>query len=83
MIGTIRKHSGWILWGIIITATIVSFIFWGAGPSRMSGNGYNASPGGNLGSVYGHKITPDEGTRDAQIRVHAFLLVPFQRRMAR
>ena len=53
MIGTIRKHSGW-LWGVIITATIVSFVWWGAGPSGHTGNGRG---GGNFGTIYGHKIT--------------------------
>jgi hypothetical protein len=54
MIGTIRKHSGW-LWGIIIVATVVSFLFWGAAPAtRNSGGG-----AGNLGSIAGRKVTPD------------------------
>jgi len=35
MIGTIRKHSGW-LWFVIIAATVISFVYWGAGPSRMA-----------------------------------------------
>ena len=56
MIGTIRKHSGW-LWAVIITATIISFIYWGAGPSRNSGGG---GGGSNLGSVYGKKVTREE-----------------------
>ena len=54
MIGTIRKHSGW-LWGVIITATVISFIYWGAGPSRLGGGGRVAS--GDFGSIYGHKVT--------------------------
>jgi hypothetical protein len=63
MIGTIRKHSG-VLWGIIITATVISFVFWGAGPSRMTrGGGEYVS--GDLGSIYGHKITL-EAYRSAQ-----------------
>jgi hypothetical protein len=53
MIGTIRKHSKW-LWVIIITLTIISFVFFmGSGPSRMGGGG----GGGDLGSIYGRKIT--------------------------
>ncbi len=56
MIGTIRKHSG-ILWGIIITATVVSFIYWGAGPSRLGGGGGGSVVSGNLGTIYGHKVT--------------------------
>jgi hypothetical protein len=51
MIGTIRKHSGW-LWIIIIIATIVSFIFWGVGSSKMGGGGDVS-----LGTVYGKPVT--------------------------
>src|SRR5208283_4290268 len=54
MIGTIRRHSGW-LWGIIITATIISFVFWGAGPSRIGGGGGRMS--NDYGTIYGRKIT--------------------------
>ncbi len=64
MIGTIRKHSGW-LWAIIITATVISFIYWGAGPSTTGGGG----GGGNFGLIYGNKITP-EAFRDAQAEVY-------------
>ena len=65
MIGTIRKHSKW-LWLIIITATIISFVFWGAGTSRMGGgNGGRTTSGANFGSIYGKKITA-EAFRDAQ-----------------
>jgi hypothetical protein len=54
MIGTIRKHSGW-LWGIIIVATVISFLFWGAAPAtRNSGGGGE----GNLGLIAGRKVTP-------------------------
>ncbi|MGB7769328.1 MAG: SurA N-terminal domain-containing protein [Verrucomicrobiia bacterium] len=55
MIGTIRKHSTW-LWGIIIVATIITFVFWGTNPG-----GSNAGGGavGNLGSIAGRKVTPD------------------------
>ena len=56
MIGTIRKHSGW-LWAVIIAATIISFVFWGTNQSRMGSGG---GSGGNFGSVYGKKITSDE-----------------------
>ncbi len=55
MIGTIRKHSKW-LWAVIITATIISFIFWGAKPM---GNGNGGGGGaGDLGSINGKKVTP-------------------------
>ena len=53
MIGTIRKHSGW-LWGVIMTATIISFIWWGAGPSARTGSGRVS---GDYGTMYGRKIT--------------------------
>ena len=57
MIGTIRKHSKW-LWLIIIIATVISFVFWGAGPSRLGGDGGGGGGvSGDYGSVYGHKIT--------------------------
>jgi hypothetical protein len=56
MIGTIRKHSGW-LWGVIITATVISFIYWGAGPSRMGGGSGGRVASGDFGSIYGHKVT--------------------------
>jgi hypothetical protein len=56
MIGTIRKHSKW-LWLIIITATVISFIYWGAGPSRMSGGSGGRVASGDFGSIYGHKVT--------------------------
>ena len=79
MIGTIRKHSKW-LWLIIITATIISFVFWGAGPSRMdNGNGGRAA--GDYGSIYGKKITAD-AYRERPNRVFSFLLVSLQWRMA-
>jgi hypothetical protein len=56
MIGTIRKHSKW-LWLIIITATVISFVFWGAGPSRMGGGSGGRVASGDFGSIYGHKVT--------------------------
>jgi SurA N-terminal domain len=56
MIGTIRKHSGW-LWFVIIAATVISFIFWGAGPSRMGGGGDGRVASSDFGTIYGHKVT--------------------------
>jgi hypothetical protein len=70
MIGTIRRHSKW-LWGIIITATVISFIYWGAGPSRLGGNGRRISS--DFGSIYGHKITL-EAYRDARHEVDLYFL---------
>jgi hypothetical protein len=63
MIGTIRKHSKW-LWLIIIVATVISFVFWGATPSRM-GRDAGEYGSGDLGSIYGRKVTPD-AYRNAQ-----------------
>jgi parvulin-like peptidyl-prolyl isomerase len=56
MIGTIRKHSGW-LWLVIIAATVISFIYWGAGPSRMGGGGDGRVASSDFGTIYGHKVT--------------------------
>ena len=54
MIGTIRKHTGW-LWAVIITATVISFIYWGAN----QGGGRGGSGRSNLGTVYGKKVSRD------------------------
>ena len=64
MIGTIRKHSKW-LWFVIIAATVISFVFWGASPSRM-GRGGGDYTSGDYGSIYGRKITP-EAYRSARV----------------
>jgi len=55
MIGTIRKHSKW-LWAVIITATIISFVYWGAGSSRVGSGGGRST--GDFGTINGKKITP-------------------------
>jgi len=57
MIGTIRKHSKW-LWWFIAGLTIISFIYWGAGPSRVGGSGGRVS--GDFGTIYGHKVTQQD-----------------------
>src|SRR5208282_4032333 len=57
MIGTIRKHSKW-LWVVIITLTVISFIYWGAAPSGVNRNGGRA--GGNYGTISGKKVTQQE-----------------------
>lgn len=51
MIGTIRKHSK-VLWGIVITVVIITFVFWGAQP------GDNGRGGGefDFGSIAGKPI---------------------------
>jgi hypothetical protein len=54
MIGTIRKHSGW-LWLVIVTLTIISFLYWGASPAER----YNHGRNGGYGTIYGHAVTPE------------------------
>jgi peptidyl-prolyl cis-trans isomerase D len=56
MIGTIRKHSKW-LWVVIITLTVISFIWWGASPSQRGGGGRT---GNDFGSINGQKITQQQ-----------------------
>ena len=57
MIGTIRKHSKW-LWVVIITLTVISFIYWGAtAPGQRGGGGRHS---GDFGSINGKKITQQE-----------------------
>jgi hypothetical protein len=58
MIGTIRKHSKW-LWVVIITLTVVSFIYWGAAPAQRGG-GIGNSGTNDLGTLYGKKIIARE-----------------------
>jgi len=55
MIGTIRKHSKW-LWAVIIVATVISFLYWGAAPVTRNNNGGRGSS--DLGSIAGQKVTP-------------------------
>lgn len=50
MIGTIRKHSK-VLWGIVITVVIITFVFWGAQPG---GNDRRAEF--DFGSIAGKPI---------------------------
>src|SRR5271156_385791 len=60
MIGTIRKHQKW-LWGLIITATIVSFVAYFNPSSRYSGGQGSVSPSApDLGSINGEPITPEQ-----------------------
>jgi hypothetical protein len=56
MIGTIRKHSTW-MWGIIITATVISFVYWG---SYTGGGGGGYQGGGNYGVILGQPIQRQE-----------------------
>src|SRR6266567_9612386 len=55
MIGTIRKHQTW-LWAVIITAIIISFVWYFSPYSKInSGRGGTA----NYGSINGERITPE------------------------
>src|SRR5690349_4859568 len=67
MIGTIRKHQTW-LWAVIITATIISFV-WYFGPQSKLSPGRSSSA--NLGSIDGAKLTPEEyseAAREVELR---------------
>lgn len=56
MFGTIRKHSKW-LWLVIIVLTVISFIYWGAGPgSSLEGVGGRST----LGTINGEPITIED-----------------------
>ena len=70
MIGTVRKHSK-VLWGIIIAATIVSFLAWNVDKNgRPTGGG---SDGYDFGSINGKKVTRDQYNKAAgEVRILAF-----------
>ncbi|MDB6059160.1 MAG: ppiD [Verrucomicrobiales bacterium] len=60
MIGTIRKHQQW-LWGLIITATIVSFVVFFNPSTRYGGGGGSDTRSGETGaSIEGRAIGIDE-----------------------
>ena len=61
MIGTIRKHSKWLLW-LIAGATIFSFVyFMGQGPMRSGGGGETIVSSNIVsGEIYGEKVTLDK-----------------------
>jgi peptidyl-prolyl cis-trans isomerase D len=56
MFGTIRKHQTW-LWAVIITLTIISFVVFFSPYSKLDPG---AGGPGNLGSINGVKLTPEE-----------------------
>lgn len=66
MIGTIRKHSK-VLWGIIITVVIITFVFWGAQPGGNNGGRGEF----NFGSIAGKPIKR-EAFADAYREVSLF-----------
>jgi peptidyl-prolyl cis-trans isomerase D len=55
MFGTIRKHQTW-LWGVIITLTVICFVFYFSPANRGSGSGRGAY----YGSINGERITEDD-----------------------
>jgi hypothetical protein len=72
MIGTLRKHSKW-LWGIIITATIVSFVFWGSQSSRSGDRELRI----NRGKIDGKPVT-EKAYREAEREVSIYFFLNFQ-----
>src|SRR5690348_16608653 len=67
MIGTIRKHSAW-LWWFIVVATVISFVWWGASVPSRAGRG--GGGGGDYGTVYGKKISAQEfADADHEVRL--------------
>ncbi len=76
MIGTIRKHSKWLLW-IIAGATIFSFVyFMGSGPARQGGGGGRVVVDTNIvnGSIYGKKVTMDDYERLRTVMLNLYFL---------
>src|SRR3954454_4775778 len=57
MFGTIRKHQNW-LWAIIITLTIISFVYFFSPVTKMNNDGGTA----NYGSINGDRIGREEFT---------------------
>lgn len=69
MIGTIRRHKTWI-WGIVIAATIVSFVAYFSPNSRNNNGGGTDTSDYNFGSIYGEPVTKDQmrdATQEARI----------------
>jgi hypothetical protein len=59
MIGTIRRHQQW-LWGVIIFATIISFVTF-LSPNRNQFGGRGSSGGSvDLGSVFGEPVKRED-----------------------
>src|SRR5689334_12177597 len=69
MIGTIRKHSKW-LWAIIITITIISFVYF-FNPATRSAGRDRGQQEGNYGSINGEPIKladRDNAMREVSLR---------------
>ncbi len=62
MIGSIRKHQNW-LWAVIITITIVSFVFFFS-PAQKLGGGSGGNV--NFGSINGKPITREQISQAAR-----------------
>ncbi len=68
MFGTIRRHQKW-LWALIITLTIISFV-WFFGPEAKMRNQAEF----NIGSMNGHKFTREEYYQVVrEVRISAFI----------
>ncbi len=71
MIGTVRKHQSW-LWAIIITVTIISFLYWS--PNIKTGNNVDSgSSGFDYGSINGKRITREQFAKaQTEVRILGF-----------
>jgi hypothetical protein len=59
MIGTIRRHQNW-LWGIVIAATIITFLYAFLPTNRYGSGEGPSSSGPNLGSINGEPVTLEQ-----------------------
>ncbi len=70
MIGTIRRHQKW-LWGVIIAATISTFVVYLNPTTKYGGGGGGGSaPEVDLGSINGEPVTAEQfmaATREAEL----------------
>jgi hypothetical protein len=69
MFGTIRKHQTW-LWAVIITMTIISFVYFFSPYQKMTSGEGSA----NFGSINGQKITRENfGEARAEVYLYHFI----------
>jgi hypothetical protein len=69
MIGTIRKHSK-VMWGVIIGATVLTFIYWGSPTSRFGAAAGRAS----FGTLDGKAITTEQYVSAAhEVNIYEFM----------
>ncbi len=72
MFGTIRRHQTW-LWVIIITLTVISFVFFFSPDAKYSGRNDGQRRTG-LGTMRGKEITPAQFlSAKSEIFIHYFL----------